>query len=229
MPNFKKVMPRMLRNNWTCAGLSLLLMAGLVQADDATAQKAMAKAQFMLRQATTEKTALQQQVIDLQKQVDTLTKQLGNVKASSSAKQESLAQQMSGNSEKWREANEKVSEDLKTTREKLKTSTQKSVELEQNLKSQTDNFSLCYANNKKLYDINKELLSKYKDKGAMDALLQKEPFTGVSQVEVENLIQDYQYKLDDLKLPTSNLVPDAKTLTTEDVSSQPGGKAANTP
>lgn len=219
----------MLRKSWANASLVLLLSTSVVQADDATAQKAMAKAQFMLRQAATEKTALQQQVTDLQKQVDTLTKQLGDVKAASSAKQESLAQQMSGNSEKWREANEKVSEDLRSTREKLKASNQKSVELEKSLNAQTDNFSLCYANNKKLYEINKELLSKYKDKGAMAALLQKEPFTGVSQVEVENLIQDYQYKLDDLKLPTSNLVPDAKTLTTEDNSSQPGGKAANTP
>ena len=219
----------MLRNKWAYAGLTLWMAAGWVQADEATAQKAMAKAQFMLRQATTEKTALQQQVTDLQKQVDTLTKQLGDVKTAASAKQASLAQQMSGNSEKWREANEKVGEDLKLTREKLKASNQKSAELEQSLKSQTDNFSLCYANNKKLYDINKELLVKYKDKGAMAALLQKEPFTGVSQVEVENLIQDYQYKLDDLKLPINNSVPDAKILTTEDNSSQPGGKAGNTP
>jgi chromosome segregation ATPase len=219
----------MLRNKWACTGLALWLSVGIVHADEVTAQKAMAKAQFMLRQATTEKMALQQQVTDLQKQVDTLTKQLVDVRAASSAKQASLAQQMSGNSDKWREANEKVGEDLKAAREKLKVSNQTSMELEQNLKSQTDNFSQCYANNKKLYDINKELLVKYKDKGAMAALLQKEPFTGVSQVEVENLIQDYQYKLDDLKLPASNLVPDAKTLTTEDNSSQPGGKAANMP
>lgn len=193
---FKRIAP--------VAGLALALLAGGVSADEGNAQKAMAKAQFLLRQATAEKTTLQQQVGDLQKQVDALTKQLGELKSSSTAKQDSIVQQMAGNSEKWRSANEKQADELKAARTEIKAGNAKVAELQQSLKAQTDNFSLCYANNKKLYDINKDILGKYKNKGAMDAILQREPFTGVSEVGVENLIQDYQYQLDDLVIPAAS-------------------------
>lgn len=191
------------KSTWSTAGLALMLVASANADEGNNAQKAMAKAQFLLRQATAEKTTLQQQVGDLQKQVDALTKQLGDLKSSSAAKQESIAQQMAGNSEKWRSANEKQADELKAAHAEIKASNAKVATLEQSLKAQTDNFSVCYANNKKLYEINKDILGKYKDKGAMDAILQREPFTGVSEVEVENLIQDYQYKLDDLVLPSA--------------------------
>ena len=58
----------------------------------------------------------------------------------------------------------------------------------------------CVGNNKKLFNINIELLSIYEKKGVWDSLTQAEPFSGLSQVEIENLIDDYQYKLEDLRV-----------------------------
>lgn len=48
-----------------------------------------------------------------------------------------------------------------------------------------------------LYQANVELLDKFSKKGPFEALLQKEPLTGIKQVEIENLLQEYQYKLED--------------------------------
>lgn len=208
--------------------LPLLMTATVASAQDAGQQKALAKAQFMLRQVNAEKATLQQQVTDLQKQVDTLTKQLAAATTTASARQDSLAKQMSSSESKWRGANDKLTGDLQSTQEKLKASAQQSAHLQQQLQVQTENFKLCHANNHKLYDINRELLAKYQDKGAMDALLQREPFTGVSSVEVENLVQDTQYRLDDLKLPQVGDF-DAAAAQTHENNSMSGGGAANTP
>lgn len=56
------------------------------------------------------------------------------------------------------------------------------------------------AKNQKLYQLNADLLKKFDDKGVMDALLQHEPFTGIKEVQIENLRQDYGYKADKLKV-----------------------------
>lgn len=207
--------------------LSLLAAVGMADADEAGAQKAMAKAQFMLRQATAEKTTLQQQVSDLQKQVDTLTKQLADAKASAGARSDSLSKQLAMAETRARDTQEKLGGDLRASQQAIRVAEQEQSTLEQKLREQTDNFTLCHSNNRKLYDINRELLEKYNDKSAMDALLQREPFTGAAAVQIENLIQDYQYKIDDLKLPSGDAAVSAAATGT--TSSMSGGGATNAP
>jgi len=65
---------------------------------------------------------------------------------------------------------------------------------------QTQAIDRCVGNNKKLYEINLELLSVYEKKGVWDSVTQAEPFSGLSQVQIENLVDDYQYKLEDLRV-----------------------------
>ena len=79
-------------------------------------------------------------------------------------------------------------------------STRSGKEVDQKLKNHQDNFQLCLENNRKLYDINQEILGNYQNKGMWEVMQESEPFTGFKAVKVENLIQDYQYKNDDLKL-----------------------------
>ena len=43
-------------------------------------------------------------------------------------------------------------------------------------------------------------MKKFDDKGVMDALLQHEPFTGIKEVQIENIKQDYSYKADQQKV-----------------------------
>lgn len=57
----------------------------------------------------------------------------------------------------------------------------------------------CQVRNDKLFQANTELLAAYRDKGAWDALKQREPITGLGAIEVENAVQEYQFRLEDLR------------------------------
>ena len=185
----------------------MLLVAGPLHAQEDNAQKQLQKAQFLLRQATSEKTALTQENDELKKKVDELTKAMADTKSDAAAKQESAEKRQTETVGKWRDANDKLVAQLNDTRTELQAQRKHGAELEQQLGKQTENFNLCYGNNKKLYEINGELLGRYEDKGFSDVLKQKEPFTGIKQVEVENLVQDYQYRLDELKLGEAPAAP----------------------
>jgi hypothetical protein len=47
----------------------------------------------------------------------------------------------------------------------------------------------------------------YAAKSCSDSLLQREPFTGIKQVEIENILEEYSYKLDQQKVDTKAAVP----------------------
>lgn len=67
--------------------------------------------------------------------------------------------------------------------------------------SRTQNTS-CEAKNLKLYELGQTVLQQYQHKGVWSSLMQKEPVTGIKQVEIENFVQEYQDKLDAEKLKT---------------------------
>ena len=185
-------------------GLLLACLALHAGADEAGAQKALAKAQFLLRQATGQNTELQQQVDTLKAQVAALTQKLDESKTAAATRQQNAELHASETAAKWRDGNDKLAAQVAQLRGQLELSGRQNAELEQKLHAQSDNFSLCYANNKKLYDINRDLLEQYARKGVLAAVKQSEPFTGIERVKVENLVQDYQYKLDDLRVPSNS-------------------------
>jgi len=195
---------------------NLLVVDGALAQQDANAQKnALAKAQFMLRQATSEKADLQQQLDTLKQQVDKATKELSDAKNSSAESQRKAEEKFSGTIEQWKQHDAKSNEQLTALRAQLKEQSEQRTRLEVALKVQTDNFALCYGNNKQLFDLNRELLTRYQQKGVLDAVKQREPFTGLKEVEVENLVQDYRYRNDDLKVSAPNDEPVAPTTKTE--------------
>lgn len=55
---------------------------------------------------------------------------------------------------------------------------------------------VCEAKNLKLYEYNVQLLGRYQGKGFLDVLRQKEPITGMKNVEIENLLEEYRDKID---------------------------------
>lgn len=65
---------------------------------------------------------------------------------------------------------------------------------------QVQTIDSCEKKNARFFELNGELLGKYRDKGVGDALLEAEPFTGVKRVELDNLIQEYRDKLEAQKM-----------------------------
>ena len=51
--------------------------------------------------------------------------------------------------------------------------------------------------NRELYKIGNEILTRYKNFGLGTALAAREPFTGITKVKLQSLVQDYGDKLDD--------------------------------
>ena len=50
--------------------------------------------------------------------------------------------------------------------------------------------------NARLVQVNRELLVHYEKKGWLDAVLQREPLTQLKRVEIENIAEEYQDKID---------------------------------
>lgn len=60
--------------------------------------------------------------------------------------------------------------------------------------------ALCEDRNVKLYQIGRDLMVRYDKKTCEDAMKQREPFTGLKQVEVDNLLEEYRDRLDEQRL-----------------------------
>lgn len=177
---------------------------------DATAaqgdeQKALAKSQYLLRQVSGEKSELEKKNKELQDQLTAVKTQLERTQKSLEAQQQLLAATQERNQQQiealqnQKQETAAQAQQLKRTSELV--SHQKS-NIETRLDQQKQNFGLCVQNNHKLYEINREILGQYENKGFWTALRQKEPLTGSKKVEIEKLVQDYQYRMDDALVET---------------------------
>lgn len=168
---------------------------------------AMAKAQYMLRQVAAEKNQIaaeKQQLLAENKQLsqdlEELKKKYDKLINKSEKAESSMKGRMSEMNQQYRDEVSAHNE----TRKQLADIAREKDRLLNTAMEQTQSIDLCVSNNKKLYEINQELLGKYEHKGIWSVISQKEPFTGLSQVQIENLVDDYQYRLDDLRV-TSDL------------------------
>jgi DNA anti-recombination protein RmuC len=184
-----------------------VFVSGNVHAEADPTKSALAKAQYMLRQVSTEKAELEKKLAEKQQENDALTKELAKAKNESKSKIDSSNAQQ-------QEVLSTLSADRKKHEEKIRAESEKSSKLageNENLLTKLDvykhDFDVCYGNNKQLYEVNKEILGKYENKGFWAALSQKEPFTAIERVKVENLVQDYQYKIESLSV---NLVSEGQ-------------------
>lgn len=68
---------------------------------------------------------------------------------------------------------------------------------------QHEEIRACTQKNLDLYQANLDLLDRYEAKGVWASLFQREPVTGLKRVEVENMIEEYRYRLDQLVVSAS--------------------------
>jgi septal ring factor EnvC (AmiA/AmiB activator) len=167
--------------------------------NDAT-KGALAKAQYMLRKSATEKTELESQVAKQKTEIDALSKQLLQLKKESKNKLDVSNASQEATLSLLKDDRRKIQEKIDVQVEKNTALVASNERLTQQLTTQRNNFDLCFVNNKKLYEVNKEILGKYQEKGFWAALSQKEPFTAIERVKVENLVQDYQYQIETLSV-----------------------------
>lgn len=176
--------------------MTCLLAVPHAQADERALQQALAKAQLMLRQITAEKLALQQELEAERAEFKQFRKQAD----SELEKREQGASRVSGNLDVMKDRYQQLAEKYQQLQIAQRNLLLTAEQSERKLELEQQNFQLCFDNNRKLFDINQELLGNYENKGVWEVLQEKEPFTGFATVKLETLIQEYQYKNEDLKL-----------------------------
>ena len=193
----------------------LLLAAVLLAVSAATAAEtarreggddALRKAQYLLRQLTAEQEKLKTDNAKLQADVDELKagnqrleEQLAKntgVLANSNRNNAMLVERVKSDGDKYRGLVERYREKLTA----LRAAQFKVAYLEQAVTERSQWIDVCKTNNDELYRLNNELLERYQQRGFLDTLVGAEPVTGLGRVRLENMAEEYRYKLEDLKL-----------------------------
>lgn len=65
-----------------------------------------------------------------------------------------------------------------------------------NLQDKSRTLQICREQNGRLATLGLELIGSYQQKSCKDAVLQREPFTGLKKVEMENLIEAWRDRLE---------------------------------
>ena len=166
--------------------MTVFLTPGEAKAADAEDQKVL-RVQRMLRQVSQERDALQAENTRLKSEIEELNRKHAGIKKSSDA---ALA--------KSRESNAALGAELQRTEQNLRQMQSEKNLLQETVVGQAQQLETCESHNVKLLQVNRDLLGQYENKGFFDSLMQREPITGLKGVELENIVQDYQDRLDRL-------------------------------
>ncbi len=169
--------------------------------------------QMQLQSAQQEKAALADQVDALKKEIETLKADSAGA-SSKAARAEGARAALLKEMEKQkgeidallaknREAESRILDESKKLQEAGKNleaiQAEKDGEKKQfegDLSSKAGEIKSCETKNGALYQLAVALMEKYRNKGVMSSLMQKEPFTGIEEVKIESLLQEYRDKAD---------------------------------
>lgn len=192
----------------------LMVLFGLgpaahAQADTASREKQfLRRLQIMQQQMNAQNAALQKERDELAAQLEAAQASLATVKEKrEQARGKALGLERSLHAQQ--RDNAAVTQQLTQTQQALAALRQEHESTLATLKtSEDDNRKLkavgadqqqqiadCEKKNRLLYEAGTQLLKKYHDKTAWDALAQKEPFTGIEKVRIDNVLQEYRDKL----------------------------------
>lgn len=165
--------------------------------------------------------AVQQEKAELADQVEALKKQLGELESKRAALEQKLGGQsrkiseLSDNQQQSKQQQEELSEKYKQLEQQYASSSkdlqQTQTEKEQEKNRLDGEIQVCEKKNSELYLLSVKLMDKYQTKGVLDAMLQREPFTQLEKVRIENLLQDYRDKSDANRITSAgNAAQDAR-------------------
>jgi cell division septum initiation protein DivIVA len=171
-----------------------------------------------LQQVMADKTRLQQDNDALKKELEELKKKAAQTDADRSKLQQrarelelasNKSQNKAGNND---EALEKSRAQLQELIGRFRETAQtlKEVETERdNLRTKQSaserELTSCVDKNAQFYLLGNEVLDRMENRGVWSALKEKESFTRLSRTRLENLVDEYRYRVDELKLGTKRV------------------------
>lgn len=180
-----------------------LIGSGHAPAQDARTQQAMRNMTARLRAAETERDNLQAAKVQSDLEKKTLTDRLDALTKQATADSEALKAAKAQLTERETENGQ-----IKDLLQKLQQSQTQAVDVARKVEAERVKLAGQVIDlrrkiadretkNLALYKLANEILTRYERFGLGDALAAKEPFTGISRVKLENLVQDYQDKIAD--------------------------------
>ena len=198
------------------AALTLLgsaLPAIVHAADDdavARAREMLRRTQEALRQAQSDNADLLRAKTEAEQKLQAATKQIDSVQSGSKAAQGALNAKLTSAQSVQTDLQNRLNDadarlsatnaKLSGTASELAARNAELAQVKQMLEqSKTANAS-CEDKNLKLYSYAETVLGLYKNKGVWAALSQKDPVLGLKEVDVENVVQEYQLKFNSQKI-----------------------------
>ncbi len=190
-----------------CSALlpALLMLSGAINVEAATPRdagdQALRQAQQMLQRLAREKSLLEKENQRLAEELKKAQAELDGTRSKLSQSEQQGDQMRERNSAlvgRVRDDSERLGNLQETYRNEIGVA-RADIRLLRNAVVERESWIAdCRSKNEGLYKANTDLLQAYKNKGVWDALSQREPVTGIASVKVENLVQEYQYRLEDL-------------------------------
>jgi chromosome segregation ATPase len=179
-------------------------------ADPAQVQQALARAQGLLRQLGQQKQQLEIDNARLKAELAAADKRLRKAELDLGEQESALAaaegstkrtaSELERTRKRLDQTNAKLAEVIaryKDTARTLKQTQFEQEHLELELANTQQALAAAEASNLALYTDNRAILDLYRQKSGWTSFLQHEPVTGLKGVEIENLIEEYEYKMYD--------------------------------
>ena len=180
------------------------LLTATANADDARLKQTLQTLTGRLRSAEAErntllsdKAQLEQEKKTLSAKMDALNKQVADDKTKLdelAAKEKELTDTKESLG-KWKAAYDQISAGAQKSEAERAKLASESIILKRKLEDRE-------RKNLELFKLGNEILTRYEKFGLGEALSAKEPFTGITRVKLENLVQDYQDKIADQRVKT---------------------------
>jgi len=208
-----------------------LLAAGVVRADDQSAQSSTdsrlrsalqqamqqlqdaqdqaAQAQAAQAQSDQDKTALQTKLDAANAQITSITKESADDSAAAKATEADLNSKLSDQTALIGKLNDAITQWQKDDKQYRDLATQKEAARAQlagqaiMLQRTVDDRE---TKNLQLFNLGNEILTRYEKYSLGEALVAKEPFTGIARVKLQEAVQDYKDKIADLRVESGSPV-----------------------
>ncbi|MET0536210.1 MAG: hypothetical protein ABW171_18490 [Steroidobacter sp.] len=205
----------------TILAVSMCAIAISAQAQVQRSGNADARVAQQLQQLANEKVALQAENNKLKQELEQVKAQLQ--KSASATKDLETRNRTLQASMSRANDNQQTEDQLQKSRAQLQELVTKFREMAQTLRDvETDRatvksqlagrereYKVCVDRNAGLYQLGDEVLDRMEDRGFWSQLTEREPFTRLKRTQLENLIDDYRYRVDELRLEKS---PQATSL-----------------
>jgi seryl-tRNA synthetase len=221
-------LPVQQRRHFLLAGIFLVAGMGIgaasSQAQTARSGGDSARAMQELQQLAAERTALQADNAKLKDQVADLKKKLDKTSAESeaaSARAKQLEAAAGRGAESSKQANEALEKNRAQMQELIAHFREtaldlKNVESDRNtlrgrLEARDREYNTCVEHNVGLYDVGREALDRLDRQGFWTKVRESEPFTQLARARLDNWIDDYRQRLQELRLEQSKMTVPGKT------------------